>query len=185
MYRVSLVAQLVKNLPAMQQTWVRSIPGSGRSPGGGRGNPLQYSCPENSHGQRRLAGCSPWGFKESDTTEQLRYSIWVRGDLISHLILSGQDWYHYHRSMKTYKWFHTNVCPLVRTIEGYFVTLHEWLHVLKLNPRRDTLKNTTNGNNVWSMQKRICMSLFYHLKTGSLARALLFSKLKRVNEELC
>ena len=27
------------------------IPGSGRSPGGGNGNPLQYSCPENPHGQ--------------------------------------------------------------------------------------------------------------------------------------
>ena len=38
----SLVAQLVKNLPAMQETWV--IPGSGRSPGEGNGNPRQYSC---------------------------------------------------------------------------------------------------------------------------------------------
>ena len=28
------------------------IPGLGRFPGGGHGNPLQYSCPENSHGQR-------------------------------------------------------------------------------------------------------------------------------------
>ena len=44
----SLVAQMVKNLPAMQETqfdpWVRKIPGSGRSPGEGNGNPLQYSC---------------------------------------------------------------------------------------------------------------------------------------------
>ena len=46
-----------------------SIPGSGRSPGGGHGNPLQYSCLENPHGQRSLAGYSPWGRKESDTTE--------------------------------------------------------------------------------------------------------------------
>ena len=36
-----------------------SIPGSGRSPGGGYGNPLQYSCLENVHGQRSLAGYSP------------------------------------------------------------------------------------------------------------------------------
>ena len=48
-----------------------SIPGLGRSPGGGHGNPLQYSCPENPHGQRSLTGYSPWGHKESDTTEQL------------------------------------------------------------------------------------------------------------------
>ena len=36
-----------------------SIPGLGRSPGGGHGNPLQYSCLENPHGQRNLAGYSP------------------------------------------------------------------------------------------------------------------------------
>ena len=33
-----------------------SIPGLGRSPGGGHGDPLQYSCLENLHGQRNLAG---------------------------------------------------------------------------------------------------------------------------------
>ena len=36
-----------------------SVPGLGRSPGGGHGNPLQYSCLENPHGQRSLAGYSP------------------------------------------------------------------------------------------------------------------------------
>ena len=46
-----------------------SIPGLGRSPGGGHGSPLQYSCLENPSGQRSLAGCSPFGCKESDTTE--------------------------------------------------------------------------------------------------------------------
>ena len=40
-----------------------SIPGSGRSSGEGNGNPLQYSCLENPHGQRSLAGYSPWGRK--------------------------------------------------------------------------------------------------------------------------
>ena len=45
------------------------IPGSGRSPGGGHGNPLQYSCLENPHGQRSLVGYSPWGHKGSDMTE--------------------------------------------------------------------------------------------------------------------
>ena len=57
-----------------------SIPGSGRSPGGGQGNSLQIPCrragqltpvflPGESHGQRSLAGYSPWGHKELDTTE--------------------------------------------------------------------------------------------------------------------
>ena len=44
------------------------IPGSGRSSGEGNGNPLQYAYLEKFHGQRSLAGCSPWGAKESDTT---------------------------------------------------------------------------------------------------------------------
>ena len=48
-----------------------SIPGLGRSPGEGNGNPLQYSFLENPHGQRSLAGNSPWGYKESNTTEWL------------------------------------------------------------------------------------------------------------------
>ena len=48
-----------------------SIPGLGRSPGGGHGYPLQYSCLENPHGQRSLVDYSPRGCKESDTTEQL------------------------------------------------------------------------------------------------------------------
>ena len=45
------------------------IPGLGRSPGEGHGNPLQYSCLENPHGQMSLAGYSPWGHKESDMIE--------------------------------------------------------------------------------------------------------------------
>ena len=47
------------------------IPGLGRSPGGGHGNSLQYSCLENPHGQRILVGYNAWGHKEMDTTEQL------------------------------------------------------------------------------------------------------------------
>ena len=101
----SLVAQLVKNPPAIQDfgfekiPWRRdrlptpvfmgspddsdskestcsvgdlgSITGLGRYPGEGKGNPLQYSCLENRHGQRSLTGCSPWGCKELNRTEQL------------------------------------------------------------------------------------------------------------------
>ena len=65
------VILVVKNMPANTGD-IRDlgfIPGSGRSPGRRPGNPLQYSCLKNSHGQRSLAGYSPWGRKESDTTE--------------------------------------------------------------------------------------------------------------------
>ena len=64
----SLVAQMVKNLPAMWETWVQWV---GISPGGGHGNSLQYSCLENPHGQRSLVGYSPRGHKELDMTERL------------------------------------------------------------------------------------------------------------------
>ena len=48
------------------------IPGSGRSPGGGNGNPFQLQfLPEESHGQRSLVDYSQWCIKESDTAECL------------------------------------------------------------------------------------------------------------------
>ena len=52
-----------------------SIPGLGTSLGEGNGNPLQYYGMEKSHGQRSVVGYSPWGRKESDTTEQLHVHI--------------------------------------------------------------------------------------------------------------
>ena len=65
------MALVVKNPPANAGDIrdVGSIPGSGRSPGGGQSNPLQYSCLETPHGQRSLAGYSPWACTELDTTE--------------------------------------------------------------------------------------------------------------------
>ena len=47
------------------------IPELERSPVGGHGNPLQYSCLENLHEQRSLEGYGPRGLRESDTTERL------------------------------------------------------------------------------------------------------------------
>ena len=47
------------------------VPHLGRKTNGGHGNPLQYSCLKNPHGQRSLVGYSPWGLQESDTTEWL------------------------------------------------------------------------------------------------------------------
>ena len=47
------------------------IPGLERSSGRGHGNPLQYSCLENPHGQTSLVGYIPRGRKEKDMTERL------------------------------------------------------------------------------------------------------------------
>ena len=65
----SLVVQMVKNLPAIQETRIRSL---------GQEDPLEKERPPSPvflpgefHGQRSLAGYSPWGPKESDMMEQL------------------------------------------------------------------------------------------------------------------
>ena len=70
----SLVAQMVQNLLVMWETWGRSLD-RGDPLEEGMFHPLQYSCMENPHGQRSLAGYSPWGRKESDTTEQLHFYL--------------------------------------------------------------------------------------------------------------
>ena len=64
---------MVKNLPvsAGDTGDVALIPGWGRAPGGGNGNPFQYSCLEKFHGQKSLAGYSPWACKESDMIERM------------------------------------------------------------------------------------------------------------------
>ena len=62
---------MVKNLPASagDARDVGLIPGSGRSPREGNGNPAFL--PGKPLGQRSLVGYHPWGCKESDITEQL------------------------------------------------------------------------------------------------------------------
>ena len=75
----SLVAQMVKNLPARAGD-VRdagSFPGLGRSPGEGNGYPLQYSCLENSMGREPGRLYSPWSHKELDMTERLTFSLYL------------------------------------------------------------------------------------------------------------
>ena len=57
------------------------IPGSGRSPGEGNGNPLKVFLPGESYGRRSLVGYSPWGRKESDTTERLHFDFHFLSDL--------------------------------------------------------------------------------------------------------
>ena len=67
------MAQMVKNLPAMQETRVLSL--GWENPLERRWQPTPVSLPGKSHGRRSLAGYSPWGCKESDTTEHLTLSL--------------------------------------------------------------------------------------------------------------
>ena len=54
-----------------------SIPGAGRSPWRKAWQPTPVFLPGESHGQRSLVGYSPWGCKESDTTEWLSLSLFT------------------------------------------------------------------------------------------------------------
>ena len=77
--RASQVTLLIKNLSANAEE-VRdmgSIPGAGRSPGGGHGNPLHYSCLENPQGPRSLVGYCPWalGWQRVRNTWETKHSI--------------------------------------------------------------------------------------------------------------
>ena len=65
---IQQMAQKVKK-SACNVRHLGSIPGLGKSLGGGHGNPFQYSCLESPHGQRSLTSYRPWGHQELDTTE--------------------------------------------------------------------------------------------------------------------
>ena len=71
----SVVKNPIANMGDTEATALN--PGWGRSPREGNSNPPQYSCLEKFHGHRSLAGCSPWGLKESNMTEQLStHALW-------------------------------------------------------------------------------------------------------------
>ena len=72
----SLVAQMLPsicNAGDLGLIWVRKIPWRRKW------QPTPVFLPEESHGQRRLAGYSPWGLKESDTTERLTQALMNKG----------------------------------------------------------------------------------------------------------
>ena len=60
-----VVTQTVKDLPAMWETFARSL-GCEEDPLEEDGHPLQYTCLKNPRGRGRLAGYSPQGGKELD-----------------------------------------------------------------------------------------------------------------------
>ena len=78
---------MIKNLPAMQETWVQSL--GQEDPWRREWQAIPVFLPGKFHGQRSLAGHSPWGYKELDVTEQLTLSFvhkntshWLMYDLI-------------------------------------------------------------------------------------------------------
>ena len=90
-----------------------SIPGLGRSPGGGRGNPLQYSCLENPHRQRSLTRYSPWGCRVGCDWSDLACTHTYTYTLQPH-IFKNQKWvYTAHVVLQPVGFFHLTL-PLVK-----------------------------------------------------------------------
>ena len=87
------MAQMVKikNLPSMQETWVQSL-GQEDGPWKRAWQPTPGFLPGESHGQRSLAGYSPWGRKELDTTEWLTLSHYERKN--TNQDFTYYDWTH-------------------------------------------------------------------------------------------
>ena len=101
-----------------------SIPGLGRSPGGGCGNPLQYSCLENPLGPRSLVGYSPCGCKESDMTERLSTHTHITATQLS-LLLMQRDF------RKKWHLLHCSVTSLVaQTVKRLPTVLETWVRSL-------------------------------------------------------
>ena len=78
---------MVRNLPASAGD-LGSIPGLGRSPGGGNGNPLQYSCLENCMDRGAWRATVHGVPKELDTTQQLKNNNQILKDLAAAFLLS-------------------------------------------------------------------------------------------------
>ena len=83
-----------KNLPAMQETWIQSL--GWEDPLERKWQPTPGFLPGKSHGQRSLVSCSPWGRKESGTTEWLTVTyllnkLYSCTQLLEHLI---RTWEH-------------------------------------------------------------------------------------------
>ena len=100
---------VVKNLPTDAGD-AGSISGSGRFPGEGNGNPLQYSCLEKPHGQRSLADYSPWGCKT-----------------VGHNLAAEQQWQEMSSSFVI--WFSTTslaVSAVWYTAENWQVKKNDW-----------------------------------------------------------
>ena len=85
------MAQTVKNLPAMQKTWIQSL---------GWKEPLEKEIrlptpvflPGEFHGQKSLVGYSPWGCEESDTTERLSTAQLV-AQMVKNLSARQETWF--------------------------------------------------------------------------------------------
>ena len=97
----SLVAQMIKNPLSMQETWV--WPWVGKTPWRGAWQPTRVFLPGEFHGQRSLAGYSPWGCKELDMTKWLTLPFFINR---SHAVSQAPNMETEFTSVKTLRHLH-------------------------------------------------------------------------------
>ena len=127
-FRASLVAQTVKRLPTMRETWVRSL---------GREDPLERRkwqptpvlLPGESYGWRSLVGYSPWGHTESDTTEatwqQQQGRKFSRPSVYSYCLIQFLK----HEEFKTWEGLRAGGVGGDRGWDGWMASLTQWAWV--------------------------------------------------------
>ena len=106
----SQVVLVVKN-PAANAGDVRdtgSVPGSGKIPWRRAWKPIPVFLPGESHGQRSLAGYSPWGHEEFDTTERLSTYTCIllitSSNSTCRLVYTQENWKHMFTQKLIYEW---------------------------------------------------------------------------------
>ena len=114
----------------MQETW-GSIPGLGRSPVGGYGSTLQYSCLENPHGQRSLGGCSPSvSSVQSLSCDWLFATSWIAAHQASLSITSSRSLVKLMSIKSVMPSNHLILChPYMYHIWTYIYIVHVWYYM--------------------------------------------------------
>ena len=116
----SLVAQRVKSLPAKRETWVQSL--GQKDPLEKEMQPTPVFLPGKSRGRRSLAGYSPWGRKELDTTERLILTtLSIMSSRCVHIVANGR--------MSFFSWLNNiswQYTPHL-IINGHLGYFHTWL----------------------------------------------------------
>ena len=105
-----------------------SIPGSGRSPGEGKWQPTPVFLPGESHGRRSLVGYSPWGRKESDTTERLHLHLWIYFNFFPSIQQRYSYVYHVKTALISWSCLHLKT-PVLKTAH-----LLEWVGYIQVFP---------------------------------------------------
>ena len=126
-------AAVVKKMPASagNRRDEGSVPGSGWSPGGGRGNQFQYSCLENSMDRGAPKTTSPWGCKELGLTEQLSAWLCVFTHAHTHTRthINTHTHTHTHTRHQERKLFSSNCCSITQSPVS--LPVEWWISVLK------------------------------------------------------